>query len=82
MAGRVVVVTGVSRRAGIGFAIARDLLASGAEVMVHSWTPHDADQPWGSDPAGMSGVLDALDGDRDRLQHAEADFAKADAPHS
>ena len=48
--------------------------------MVHSWTPHDADQPWGSDPAGMSGVLDALDGDRDRLQHAEADFAKADAP--
>ena len=47
--------------------------------MVHSWTPHDADQPWGSDPAGMSGVLDALGGDRDHLQHAEADFAKSDA---
>ena len=48
--------------------------------MVHSWTPHDADQPWGSDPAGMSGVLDALGGNRDHLQHAEADFAKSDAP--
>jgi 3-oxoacyl-[acyl-carrier protein] reductase len=80
MAGRVVVVTGVSRRAGIGFAIARDLLASGAKVLVHSWTPHDADQPWGSDPAGMAGVLDALGGNRDHLQHVEADFSKSDAP--
>lgn len=30
LAGRVAVVTGVGRRAGIGFAIARELLAAGA----------------------------------------------------
>jgi 3-oxoacyl-[acyl-carrier protein] reductase len=82
MTGRVAVVTGVSRRAGIGFAIARRLLADGASVLVQSWTPHDADQPWGHDPAGMPGVLEALGGDGDRLAHVEADFAHAAAPAS
>jgi 3-oxoacyl-[acyl-carrier protein] reductase len=80
LAGRVAVVTGVSRRAGIGFAIARELLAAGANVLVQSWTPHDAGQPWGEDPAGMAGVLDALGGVGERLAHMEADFAGAAAP--
>ncbi|WP_198679367.1 hypothetical protein [Thermomonospora amylolytica] len=53
--GRVALVTGVSRRIGIGFAIARDLLAAGARVLVHSWAPHDAEQSWGADPAGRTG---------------------------
>ena len=39
---RVAVVTGVSRRAGIGYAVAAELLAAGASVLVHSWPPHDA----------------------------------------
>ncbi|MFI6927320.1 SDR family oxidoreductase [Nonomuraea spiralis] len=80
LAGRVAVVTGVSRRAGIGFAVARELLASGARVAVQSWTPHDAGQPWGSDPAGIDGVLDALGRTGDRLLHIEADFADPAAP--
>ncbi|NUS04120.1 MAG: SDR family oxidoreductase [Nonomuraea sp.] len=80
MAGRVAVVTGVSRRVGIGFAVAAELLASGADVLVQSWTPHDAGQPWGEDPAGMPGVLDALGGVGERLDHVEADFAGPAAP--
>ena len=48
--GRVAVVTGVSRQAGIGFAVARRLLADGASVLCHSWSRHDAEQPWGADP--------------------------------
>ncbi|MFI7421606.1 SDR family oxidoreductase [Nonomuraea sp. NPDC049684] len=80
LAGRVAVVTGVSRRAGIGFAVARELLASGARVAVQSWTPHDAGRPWGSDPAGIDGVLAALGGTGDDLMHVEADFADPDAP--
>ncbi|MEU5868563.1 SDR family oxidoreductase [Nonomuraea sp. NPDC047529] len=75
LAGRVAVVTGVSRQAGIGFALTRELLAAGARVLVQSWTSHDADQPWGSDPAGMAGVLEALGGLGDRLAHVQADFA-------
>ncbi|MFF4621109.1 SDR family oxidoreductase [Nonomuraea jabiensis] len=77
---RVAVVTGVSRRIGIGYAIARELLATGAKVLVQSWTQHDAEQPWGSDPAGMDGVLESLGGVGDRLHHVEADFADPAAP--
>jgi 3-oxoacyl-[acyl-carrier protein] reductase len=78
--GRVAVVTGVSRRAGIGFAIARDLLAAGARVLVQSWTPHDEGQPWGADPAGIDGVLAALGGEGPTLAHVAADFAEPEAP--
>jgi 3-oxoacyl-[acyl-carrier protein] reductase len=42
-------VTGVSRRAGIGFAIARRLEEAGAHVFTQGWTPHDTAQPWGAD---------------------------------
>lgn len=78
LAGRVAVVTGVSRRAGIGFAIARELLANGARVLIHGWTPHDADQPWGADPAGIGGILEELGGGG--LAHISANFADSDAP--
>jgi 3-oxoacyl-[acyl-carrier protein] reductase len=82
MEGRVAVVTGVSRREGIGFAIARDLLAAGAQLLIHSWSRHDAGQPWGGDPAGMPGVLDALGGPGGPLDHMEVDFAGPEAPAS
>jgi len=75
MAGRVAIVTGVSRRAGIGFAMARDLLASGMTVLIQSWTAHDAEQPWGRDVVGMPGVIEALRQYGDRLEHTEADLA-------
>jgi len=80
LAGRVAVVTGVSRRAGIGFAVARELLTAGARVLVQSWTAHDAGQPWGGDPAGMAGVLAELGGASDDLEHVAADFADAAMP--
>ena len=60
LTGRVAVVTGVSRRAGIGYAIAEDLLAAGASVLVHSWAPHDAEQPWGADPVGVAGIVEQI----------------------
>jgi 3-oxoacyl-[acyl-carrier protein] reductase len=40
--GRVAIITGVSRRAGIGFAVAQQMLADGYRVLIHSWSPHDA----------------------------------------
>jgi len=76
---RVAIVTGVSRRAGIGFAVARDLLASGMAVLIQSWTAHDAGHQWGADPAGMSGVVDALRRSGGNLEHMEADFALPNA---
>jgi len=56
--GRVALVTGTSRRAGIGFAVARRLLGLGASVLIHHHHPHDHAQPWGGDD--IAAVLDEL----------------------
>jgi len=58
--GRTALVTGVSRRAGIGYAITRRLLAYGARVVVHHHLAHDEAQSWGADPGGIAAVLDGL----------------------
>ncbi|CAM5600625.1 SDR family oxidoreductase [Streptomyces coeruleorubidus] len=47
--GRTALVTGASRRGGIGHAVARRLAAYGASVYLHHHVPHDAGQPWGAD---------------------------------
>jgi NAD(P)-dependent dehydrogenase (short-subunit alcohol dehydrogenase family) len=77
---RIVVVTGVSRRAGIGFAIVRRLLRDGARVLIHSFSPHDAEQSWGADPGGMDALIGELGGASDRLQHIEADLGDPSSP--
>ena len=76
LAGRVAVVTGVSRRIGIGYAIARRLARDGAAVFAHHWAPHDAEQPWGADPLGGAGVIEALRAEVTgaRIEGAAADF--------
>jgi 3-oxoacyl-[acyl-carrier protein] reductase len=70
--GRVALVTGVSRRAGIGFAIASRLATAGASIFAHHYLPHDADRPWGADPGGIDVVVDEL---RTRLADATARVA-------
>ncbi|TFV62532.1 SDR family oxidoreductase [Geodermatophilus sp. DF01-2] len=67
-------VTGVSRRAGIGSAIARRLIDRGDRVVVHSWVPHDAGQPWGADD------LEAVLAELGSPPHVAADLAGPDAP--
>jgi 3-oxoacyl-[acyl-carrier protein] reductase len=57
---RVALVTGVSRRAGIGFAIARRLVDAGARVFAHHHAPHDLQRPWGGD--SIDAVLAELGG--------------------
>src|SRR5579872_3454687 len=82
--GRTALVTGVSRRAGIGYAVARRLAALGASLFLHHYAPHDRDQPWGEDPGGaqavVAGVRDALAVAGASAHHVELDLALPEAP--
>ena len=82
--GRAALVTGVSRRAGIGYAVARRLAALGASLFLHHYAPHDRDQPWGDDPGGaeavVAGVRSALAAADASVRHMELDLALPEAP--
>lgn len=58
LAGRTVLVTGVSRRIGIGHAIACRAADYGASIIAHHYRPHDASQPWGAD--NIDAVMDSI----------------------
>jgi 3-oxoacyl-[acyl-carrier protein] reductase len=80
--GKVALVTGASRRAGIGYAVCRRLAAYGASVFVHHYSPHDAAQPWGADEVSsvVDGVRAALASPSARVADMSADLADASAP--
>ena len=82
LGGRVVLVTGASRRIGIGAGVARRLVSDGASVLLHSWSPHDAEQPWGADEGGVEALLEELRGAGGAVEHVAADFADPAAPHA
>ncbi|OYO05079.1 3-ketoacyl-ACP reductase [Enemella evansiae] len=67
--GRTALVTGVSRRKGIGYAVARGLAAEGAHLVIAHHRAHDVDQPWGADD------LDAVRSGIRRAQVEGAAFA-------
>lgn len=80
LAGRVALISGCSRKIGIGFAIAKQLASMGADLCVHSFAPYDAEQPWGADPEGVPSLLEALRASGQRIEHIEADFSDPQAP--
>lgn len=74
--GRTVLITGVSRRAGIGFATACRMAAYGADLLCHHFAPHDEQQPWDGDDieAVLAGVRRHLVGEA-RVVGMTADLA-------
>ena len=80
--GRAVLVTGASRRIAIGAGIARRLVSDGARVLLHTWSPHDAEQPWGADEGGTDALLAELRAAGGIVEHVSLDLAEPTAPHS
>jgi 3-oxoacyl-[acyl-carrier protein] reductase len=79
--GRTALVTGVSRRSGIGFAVARRLGELGADLYLQGWREHDAGQPWGEDPVGSGEMVRALQEETGvRVEYSEVDLGSPEAP--
>ena len=80
--GRVAIVTGVSRRVGIGCAIASRLAAQGADLFLTHYRPHDEQQPWGPDDvtAVISEVRSHRASEDQRVVDVSMDLAGAEAP--
>ena len=81
LAGRTVLVTGVSRRIGIGHAIACRAAGYGASIVAHHYRPHDVSQPWGADDveAVMASIRSHLIGPA-QLIDVPADLAAPGEP--
>jgi 3-oxoacyl-[acyl-carrier protein] reductase len=76
----VAVVTGVSRRIGIGAAIARRLAGSGYALLLTGLPAYDDAQPYGGDPDGVPALLADLRAGGTAVEYLPADLLDPAAP--
>lgn len=76
----VAIVTGASRRAGIGAAICMELARAGMDIFFTHWTQYDASMEWGAEedtPDALQARIEALGV---RASHFSANLAEIEAP--
>ena len=77
---RLAIVTGASRRQGIGAAVCRALGQAGVDIFFTHWSPYDQRMPWGAEedePAQLQRQVRALGV---RCEHLGIDLGTVDAP--
>lgn len=78
--GKIALVTGASRKIGIGAAMARAFAAAGADVFVTYYRPYDAEMPWGSQDDEAEALIAELRSYEVRADGLELDLTAAGAP--
>jgi len=76
----IALITGASRRNGIGAAIGLALAREGWDVAITFWRPYDERMPWGSDPLDVPWLCDQLTALGAKTAAIEADLRIPDAP--
>ena len=74
--------TGVTRRAGIGASIARELGRAGAKLFVTFFRRYDEQQTWGVEPNEPEALLSELGLVADDVAGAELDLSQPASPAS
>jgi 3-oxoacyl-[acyl-carrier protein] reductase len=78
--GQIAIVTGASRREGIGAANCIALARAGADVFFTHWQAYDSQMPWGADRDGPSMLEEALERQGVRASGMRVDLSEPDAP--
>jgi 3-oxoacyl-[acyl-carrier protein] reductase len=78
--GKIALVTGVSRRQGIGAAICRALAEQHVHIGLTFWQPYDHTQPHGADPDGPQALVRELAALGVRAVALPADLAQPETP--
>jgi 3-oxoacyl-[acyl-carrier protein] reductase len=82
LAHKVALVTGVTRRRGIGAAIALALAQAGADVFTAYYRPYDRTTSWGVNDTEPEQILDALRQTGVRADGIEIDLSHTQGPHT
>lgn len=77
----IVLVTGSSRRQGIGSAIAIDLAKNGWDIVLTYWKKYDQTMPWGSDSGDIECTRNEIIQNGGRCYTIEGDLSDTETPN-
>jgi 3-oxoacyl-[acyl-carrier protein] reductase len=77
---RLAIVTGASRRRGIGAAICLALAQAGTDIFFTHWSPYDSRMPWGAEEDEPTQLQKQIQAMGVRCEHLMIDLGTPDAP--